>query len=210
MSGHSDPYPVGLQVDYAGRSDRLTAFFRILLAVPILVIVHLLLGEHEMQNLTEGTTVVYRAVGFVVGALLLMLLFRRRYPRWWFDWNRELAAFLSRVLAYVFLLRDEYPSVDEEQAVHLKMEYPDAGRELSRWLPLVKWLLAIPHVVVLAPLGLFQVVAVFLAWVAILFTGVYPRGLFDFAQGVMRWSLRVFAYALLMVTDRYPPFSLYE
>jgi hypothetical protein len=138
----------------------------------------------------------------------LMLLFRRKYPRWWFDWNLELTRFTTRCLAYLALLRDEYPSTDEEQAVHLDLWYPDPPTELNRWLPLVKWLLAIPHYVVLFFLTLAAVACVIIAWLAILLTGRYPRGLFEFVTGVFRYSLRVGAYAFLLTTDRYPPFSL--
>jgi hypothetical protein len=137
----------------------------------------------------------------------LMLVFRRKYPRWWFDWNLELSGFTARCLAYLALLRDEYPSTDEEQSVHLDLWYPDA-MELSRWLPLVKWFLAIPHYLVLALLWVAAVVAVVAAWLAILVTGRYPRGLFEFVTGVFRWTWRVWAYAFLLTTDRYPPFRL--
>ena len=145
--------------------------------------------------------------GIVVIPTVLMLLFRRKYPRWWFDWNRELYRFGARVGSYVLLLRDEYPSTDEEQAVHLEIDYPDAT-QLNRWLPLVKWLLAIPHYIVLALLSVASFLAVIVAWFAILLTGRYPTSLFDYNVGVARWWLRVSAYAFLLVTDRYPPFSL--
>jgi hypothetical protein len=137
-----------------------------------------------------------------------MILFRVRYPRWWFDFARELTRFGARVAVYLALLTDRYPSTVEEQSVHLEIDYPDVGRDLNRWLPLVKWLLAIPHYIVLIVLWLLAIVAVVVAWFAILFTGHYPRALFDFVVGVGRWSLRVGAYAFLLVTDRYPPFSL--
>jgi hypothetical protein len=137
-----------------------------------------------------------------------MILFRQKYPRWWFDWNRELLRFSSRVAAYVLLLDDRYPSTDEGQYVRLELDYPDAARELNRWLPLVKWLLAIPHYVVLLFLDIAGLLAVFGAWFAILFTGRYPRGIFDFVVGVLRWHNRVGAYAFVLITDRYPPFRL--
>ena len=137
-----------------------------------------------------------------------MILFRQKYPRWWFDWNVEFLKFCNRVTAYLLLLRDEYPSADDEQAVHLDIPYPDAREELNRWLPLVKWFLAIPHYFVLVLLTITAVVVAVIAWFAILFTGRYPRGLFDFEVGVMRWGLRVVGYALMLVTDRYPPFRL--
>lgn len=137
-----------------------------------------------------------------------MLLFREKFPRWWFDWNVELTRFGLRVAAYAALLRDEYPSTDEEQAVHVGIGYPDAARDLDRWMPLVKWILAIPHYFVLAILCLAAAFGVVGAWLAILFTGRYPRRLFDFVVGALRWWLRVAAYAFLPVTDRYPPFRL--
>jgi hypothetical protein len=137
-----------------------------------------------------------------------MILFRQKYPRWWFDWNLELTRFENRVGAYLALLDDRYPSTDEHQSVALDFPYPDARNELNRWLPLVKWFLAIPHYVVLVFLWLAAIVAVVFAWFAILFTARYPRGLFDFIVGVGRWTNRVGAYAFLLVTDRYPPFRL--
>ncbi|MBC8366735.1 DUF4389 domain-containing protein [bacterium] len=201
-----------MSVDYPERSDRLSVFFRIIIIIPIAIILSLLVGERETQEIVEGHAHYKEIVrvGFVVVAVLLMILFRGKYPRWWFDWNKQLTAFSLRVMSYLFLLRDEYPSTDEEQAVHIKMEYPDVENDLTRWMPLVKWFLVIPHVLVLGLLSILLVVAVFFAWVAILFTGNYPRGLFDFVLGLLRWGLRVFAYSVLMVTDKYPPFSLYE
>ncbi|MEA2407584.1 MAG: hypothetical protein QOE69_1703, partial [Thermoleophilaceae bacterium] len=139
---------------------------------------------------------------------LLMILFRQKYPRWWFDWNLQLSRFMSRVGVYLALMDDRYPSTEEQQAVHLDFDYPDAARDLNRWLPLVKWLLAIPHYIALFFLSLAMIVVVILAWFAILFTGRYPRGMFDFVEGVIRWHNRVVGYAFILVTDRYPPFSL--
>jgi hypothetical protein len=140
--------------------------------------------------------------------VVALLVLRHKYPRWWFDFNLLLVRLETRITSYIFLLRDEYPSVDDEQAVHVEVVYPDAPNELNRWLPLVKWFLAIPHYIVLFFLDIAAVVVVVIAWFAILFTGRYPEGMFNFVVGVMRWSLRVTAYAFLLVTDRYPPFSL--
>lgn len=212
MTDKQEKYPVGLNVEYPEQSHRLSVFFRIIIIIPIAIILSMLVGERETQEIVKGHAHYKEIVrvGFVIGAVILMLLFQGKYPRWWFDWNKELTSFFLRVLSYLFLLRDEYPSTDEEQAVHVEMEYPDVDKDLVRWMPLVKWFLAIPHVIVLGLLCIFMVMAVFFAWIGILFTGNHPRGLFNFIEGVLRWNLRVFAYAGLMVTDKYPPFSLYE
>jgi hypothetical protein len=199
-------YPVSLRIDYPDQSDRLTVFLRLLLALPALVILGLLVGSGPQDSSDEVRYI--GAAGLVVVPMILMILVRRKYPRWWFDWNVALTKFANRVLSYGLLLRDEYPSTDEEQAVHIDIVYSDAERDLNRWMPLVKWLLVLPHVVVLTFLWAAVAVCWIIAGFAILLTGSYPRGLFDFA--VMRWSLRVDAYSVLLTTDVYPPFRLEE
>lgn len=204
-------YPANLTIDYPDRQlDRTSSFFRLIVAIPIFVVIMLLVGYSTGQDEGAGGRweLVYTAGGALFLPLVLMILFRQKYPRWWFDWNLALTKFSIRVYSYLFLLRDEYPSTDEDQAVHVDISYPDAAKDLNRWLPLVKWLLAIPHYIVLAFLSIAALVCIVLAWFAILFTGRYPRGLFDFVVGVLRWGLRVEAYALLLTTDAYPPFRL--
>jgi hypothetical protein len=201
-------YPVQFDVDYPARPlDRLTTAFRFLVAIPIVVLLTMLSGSafnnHDRSD--ANTLVIGGAAVFV--PLVLMLVFRQKYPRWWFDWNLNLLRFSNRVTAYLALLNDQYPSTDEEQTVHLDFAYPEV-RQMNRWLPLVKWLLAIPHYFVLFFLGVAVLVSILVAWFAILFTGRYPRSLFEFVVGVMRWSNRVNAYAFTLVTDQYPPFSL--
>jgi len=201
-------YPVRFSVDYPDRPlNRLTSAFRIFVAIPILVVLEAVSGGHFTPS-RGGQAVVYGGGGVLFLGPLLMILFRQKYPRWWFDWNLELQRLSNRVVVFLALMTDQYPSTDEEQSVHLDYEYPDASRDLNRWLPLVKWFLAIPHFVVLFFLTVASAMAVVIAWFAILFTGRYPRGLFHFVEGVMRWGQRVIAYAFLLVTDTYPPFSL--
>ena len=213
MENHQDDsYPVRFSVDYPeGPRNRLTALVRIILAIPILLIVALVSGYSSSGNLTIDQATSPLVVGGVVwSATILMLLFRRKYPRWWFDWNLELQRFSARVGAYLGLLRDEYPSTDEEQSIHLDIPYPAAEQDLNRFLPLVKWLLAIPHYVVLIILSLIAFIITIIAWLTILILGKYPKGMFDFVVGVSRWGYRVAAYAFLLSTDRYPPFRLGE
>ena len=199
-------YPAALEIDYPDSPrDWFTTLLRPLLVVPIAIILALVSGP-EMHGKAETWSVA--AGGVLFFATVLMLVFRQKYPGWWFDWNVALTAFGLRVMAYLALLRDEYPSTDEEQAVHLDIVYPDAKVDLNRWLPLVKWLLALPHFIVLGVLAVAAVVCVIIAWFAILVGGHYPRRLFDFVVGVLRWWTRVAAYALLLTTDRYPPFRL--
>ena len=209
MQDRSLAYPVRFSVDRPDRDlNRLTTFFRLFVAVPILVVLGTVSGGTWEWSYEHGSAVAAGAGGFLFLGPLLMILFRQKYPRWWFDWNRELFRFSNRVGIYLSLMDDRYPSTDEHQSVHLDVDYPDVTRDLNRWLPLVKWFLAIPHYVVLFFLYVAAIVAVVVAWFAILFTGQYPRGLFDFVEGVTRWHDRVVGYALLLVTDRYPPFRL--
>jgi hypothetical protein len=202
-------YPLTFRVDYPERAlNRLSTFFRCLWIIPIGVIAGLI-GSGAVSGHGMDYSWSWAIGGLLFVPILLMILFRQKYPRWWFDWNLNLTRFLMRVAVYGQLLRDEYPSTDEEQAVHLDFPYPDA-RQLSQGLPLVKWLLAVPHYIVLFFLWIGAAVCIVIAWFAILFTGRYPRGLFDYVVGVNRWTLRVDAYAILLITDQYPPFSLSE
>lgn len=204
----NDSYPATLSIEYPPRSDRLTVFFRLLTAIPFWILAFLLMGPTGVTSGNGSHTNVAYGAGFVFLPVLLMIVFRRKYPRWWFDWNLNLMRLFTRFSAYLLLLRDEYPSTDEEQAVRLDLSCPDAQKDLNRWLPLVKWLLALPHYFCLFFLGLAVLIFTVVAWFAILLTGTYPRSLFELVVGVIRWNLRVSAYAFLLTTDRYPPFSL--
>ena len=209
-----DDHPVAFAVDYPDRDlNRLTTALRIFTVIPIAIVLSAIEGFYAGaydggSSTTTTTTVVVGGTGMLFLPPLLLILFRQKYPRWWFDWNLELLRFTNRVAIYMALMDDRYPSTDEHQSVRLDFPYPDAQRGLNRWLPLVKWLLAIPHYIVLAFLFLGAIFAVIAAWFAILFTGRYPRGLFAYVEGVTRWHNRVLGYVLILVTDRYPPFRL--
>lgn len=197
MRNSSNAYPVMFDIEYSQKHDRLSSFFRLIWALPILIILCLLTSE-------AGGGV----AGGLAAATALMIIFRQRYPRWWFSFATELSRFSARIFAYLFLLTDKYPSTEDEQAVRLRFDYPNAAKDLNRWLPIVKWLLAIPHYVVLIFLIIAAGFVTLFAWFAILFTGKYPKSLFEFVEGVMRWGIRVNAYSFLLITDKYPPFSL--
>jgi hypothetical protein len=206
----NDTYPVTMSIEYPDRQlNRLTTGLRIFTVIPIAIVLGTI--ESLQAQATSGTSTTTFAVGGT-GLLffppLLMIVFRRRYPRWWFDWNLELLRFINRVGVYFALMDDRYPSTEDAQSVSLEISYPNAEADLNRWLPLVKWLLAIPHYIVLFFLYLGAIVLVIIAWVAILVTGRYPRGIFDYVEGVIRWHNRVVGYAFILITDRYPPFQL--
>src|SRR5215213_7210215 len=205
-------YPAALDVDYPDRPlNRLTTFFRPFTIIPIAIVLTTVSGATQIYSGGTGsnaTVVVVGAGGVLVAGPLLMIVFRRKYPRWWFDWNLELQRFGNRVIVYLGLMDDQYPSTDEHQSVQLDYDYPDAARDLNRWMPLFKWFLAIPHYFVLIALNIAAFAVIVAAWFAILFTARYPRSIFEFVEGVMRWNNRVAGYAFTLVTDEYPPFRL--
>lgn len=203
-------YPARLTIDYPDRDlDRLSTGLRIFYIIPIAILLATLEGSTaSSDSFNGGFSFGAGSAGVLVVPVLLMIVFRQKYPRWWFDFNLQLSRFAMRVASYLVLMSDRYPSTDEEQWVHLDVDYPDVPRELNRWMPLVKWLLAIPHYIILFFLAIAAFFAAIAAWFVVLFTGRYPRSIFDFIEGVLRWGLRVEAYAFLLVTDRYPPFTL--
>lgn len=196
-------YPVNLSIDYCEKLSRVKTLFRIILIIPI-VILFMTIGG----GIAIGKTGAYLgAGGALILAPLLMILFRKRYPRWWFDWNHNLLRFQQNVSTYFFCLIDEYPSVDGSPKVRVDIDYPESD-DLMRGMPLIKWLLAIPHYIVLIALSIVALIVLIIGWFAVLFTARYPRPLFNYIVGYHRYGLRVLAYAFLMMTDKYPPFRL--
>ena len=187
-------YPVNLTIEYPETSNKSTALIRLVLIIPIVIILALISSYAEALSL----------------AVALMILFREKYPKWWFDWNLALSKFWLRIAAYGLLIRDEYPSTEDDQAIQVEIPYPDVKNDLIRWMPLVKWILAIPHLIALLFIFIAVVFCSVFAWFAILLTGRYPKVIFDFVEGFLRWSLRVNAYVFLLTTDEYPPFRLRE
>jgi len=210
MSSSADPQAARLTIDYPDRDlDRVSTALRLVYAIPVMIVLGVVDGGVAGDTAGEtGGRIGAFGGGLLVLPVLLMIVFRNKYPRWWFDFNLQLARFSTRVLSYLALMSDRYPSTDDEQSVHLDLDYPNVPEDLNRWLPLVKWLLAVPHYVALLFLGVAAAIGVVIAWFSVLFTGRYPRAIFGFVEGVLRWALRVEAYAFLLVTDRYPPFSL--
>ena len=207
----NDDYPVQLSIDYGdGTRNRLTTLFRLIMIIPIAIVAGLLgsTGITFLYTMANSDTLSSIYIPSIVLGILLLILFRKKYPRWVFNFLLEVTRLTARVSAYIALLVDEYPSTDEEQSVHLDITYPDAEADLNRFLPLIKWLLAIPHYIVLAILYIIVILVTIIAWFAIIITGKYPQGMFNFVVGVERWGYRVIAYAFLLTTDRYPPFRL--
>ena len=187
-------YPINLKIEYSEKSNKSTALFRLVLIIPIILILALISSYAEALSI----------------AVALMIIFKEKYPKWWFDWNVGITKFTYRIAAYGLLMRDEYPSTDDEQAVQVDIPYPDVKKNLNRWMPLVKWFLAIPHLIALLFIFIAVIFCSVFAWFVILFTGRYPKRIFDFVEGFLRWSLRVNAYVFLLTTDEYPPFRLIE
>jgi len=200
-------YPAALTIDYPEKANRLTVFFRLIMAIPIMIILGLLSYQGFTNDQFPNESY---WVGILVVPTLLMIVFRRKYPKWWFDWNVQLTKFSFRVVSYLLLLRHEYPSTDEEQAVIVQIQYPNVKEDLNRWFPLIKWLFVFPHIIVLCFIMMGVLLSTILAWLIILISGKYPRKIFEFVVGALRWILRVQAYALLLITDQYPPFRFSE
>ena len=202
--------PIEFDVEFPDRQrDRLSTVLRPLMVIPVLVVLAAL-GGPALGGARGGGGLFFSglASGLVVIPPLLTIVFREKYPRWWFDFNLAFLRFDNRVIGYLLLTCDEYPSTDDEQSVHLNVPYPDVASDLNRWMPLIKWFLAIPHYLALLVLDLGVVIATIAAWVAIVVTGRHPRRLFDYTVGVMRWHNRVVCYAFALATDDYPPFRL--
>jgi hypothetical protein len=186
-------YPVTFDVEYPEGLSRWKIFLKWLFAIPQFIIVYLLQAVNSI----------------LVFIAFFAILFTKKWPRGLFDFSVQIQRWTFNVYAYaVTLQRDEYPPFTGEAGqypVALEVDYDD---NLSRWQIFLKWLFALPHLIIVTFLALAAIVVVFIAFFAILFTGKYPRGMFDFVTGTLRWYVRVNAYAFWLMTDRYPPFSL--
>ena len=189
--GTTASYPLTYDVEYPGELSRWLIFVKWLLAIPHLIVVY-------------GLGVAASLLTFIA---FFAILFTKRYPRELFDFVVNINRWNANVISYLFLLRDDYPPFSWDSGLYpvtYEVAYPE---ELSRWLIFVKWLLVIPHIIVLSFLFVGMFLALIAAWFAILFTGRFPESLFRFVVGVNRWQLRANAYMNLMC-DEYPPFSM--
>ncbi len=183
-------YPVRYDAQYEAKHSRLLLFFRWLLIIPHLLVLYALGAVANIM-----TFIAFFAI-----------LFTKKYPRGLFDFVVNIHRWQANVGAYIFMLRDEYPPFSWEPGsypVTFEADYPG---EMARFAPLYKWLLAIPNLIVLVFVAIVAILLWFISWFAILFTGTFPKGMFDFIVGTHRWSVRLNAYVYLL-TDKYPPFS---
>ena len=194
----STPYPAQVELHADGHITRWRPLIQWLLAVPQLMVAEVLSSLRGVLTLIS----------------LFTVLFTKEIPRPLFDVIAMTYRYEWRAMSYALFLHEDYPPFDfrpasaddgAERHTTLSLAYPG---QLNRWAPLYKWFLAIPHYVILAVLSIGALFAVVAAWFSILFTGRYPRTLFNYVVGVMRWSNRVSAYAFVLATDKYPPFRL--
>lgn len=185
-------HPVRFDVEYPEKLSRLLIFVKWLLAIPHFLILYAL------------TLVMY----VIIFIAFFSILFTKKFPRGLFDFAVNILRWQANVYTYLLLLRDEYPPFSWEPGqypVTLEVDYPD---QLSRFGPWYKWLLVIPNIIALYFVLLVAYLLIFVAWFAILFTGRFPEGMFNFVVGALRWSFRSTAYAFYLLTDKYPPFSM--
>jgi hypothetical protein len=190
MDAPASGYPVTLDVPYPESLSRWLIFVKWLLAIPHFAIIYVL-------------SLVMSVLTFIA---FFAILFTKKYPDSLFTFAVGIQRWTYNVYAYVGLLRDEYPPFSLDAGQYPVVFEAGAPGDLSRWLIFVKWLLVIPNVIVYLFVAIAAIVVGFIAWFAILFTGKYPRGMFDFVVGSMRWGARMNAYCNLW-TDQYPPFS---
>lgn len=183
-----------------GPRKRLSVFFRPLLLLPVVILLSLLGGSSLSDDSSWGSTVFL--------ALALIVIFTGTYPTWLLTFIHGLQAFELKIGAYALLLRDEYPSLADRPFAQVLYPNIEGGARLKRFMPLVKWFLAIPHYVVLLLTGIAVFLLTVLAWFSILFTGRYPTSFLPFVVGWLKYYNRVVGYAFTLVTDQYPQFRL--
>ena len=182
--------------------NRLTAFFRIILVVPVFIFV---------SSFSPATAFSDDAAGILAGLMALpaglAIVVRQVYPSYVLAFNEALLSLQTRVDVYLVLLTDEYPSIEENDLVSVTFPEVDA-KQLNRWLPLIKWLLAVPLYIVGIVYIIYAALLTLLGWFSILFTGKYPEVCAEGVVGTIAYWNRVIGYAFLLVTDEYPTFSL--
>ena len=182
--------------------DRKSVLLRIFLVVPMAIFIS---AFTAWSGSTEASTFLS---GLLFLPVLLALVFRGIYPSYILDFNRSLLALSTRVTAYILLLNDKYPSIEESEDVKITFPDVEGGAKLNRYMPLVKWLLAVPLYIVGVVYAFYGLAVLIFTWFTILFTGKMPAFSGEVLLGVTQYWNRVYGYAFLLVTDEYPSFSL--
>jgi len=197
----SNQIETSFQVQLDNR-DRTTAFARVILAFPVFIFV----SSFSIETFFSDNML--QTYGLVVLPVVLALLFRGVYPSYALSFNKALFGLVNRVWAYIALLTDEYPSIEESGVVRITYPEIEGGKSLSRGLPLVKCFLAIPLYIVGIVYSIYGFIMLVLAWLNIIFTGTMSQGSADAIVRVTQYWNRVYGYAVILVTDEYPSFSL--
>jgi hypothetical protein len=197
----SNQIETSFQVQLENR-DRATAFARIVIAFPGFIFV----SSFSIETFFSANPM--QTYGLVVLPVVLALLFRGVYPSYVLSFNKALFGLVNRVWAYIALLTDEYPSIEDSKVVQITYPEVDGGKSLSRGLPLIKWLFAIPLYIVGVVYSIYGFIMLIVAWFSILFTGTMPESSADAIARVTQYWNRIYGYAVILVTDEYPSFSL--
>jgi len=184
--------------------NRTTVFWRGILAFPVIIFV----ATFTQATFAENDSWGFGTTGVIVIPALLAIVVRGKYPSYVLTFNHALVELSTRLAAYVLILNDKYPSIEANSKVAVLFPDVEGGKKLNRWLPLVKWFLAIPHYIVGAVYLVISLVVTFIAWIQTSITGKYPEWAGEIVLGTISYWNRVQGYMLLLVTDKYPTFRL--